>query len=206
MSEEKVISVETISAAIEEAAKEYGAALETWYPQHGDNAPAERNLTLHFAFALKRSVPGTRVYAESSLVQTSSEHESEKSSERIDLVAYEQVSKSLVVVEAKRFLEKSPGGLVHDVKRIARFVPRNNNHEIEVQQRFGVLLTQTTEPANASWWKAVARADTGGVWSGLAKHLASVQTQGGICESECVHTWDSGERHVLWCVWPCPLT
>lgn len=201
MSGAKVISVETISEAIESAAKEYGAALKTWYPQHGNNAPAERNLTLHLAIALKSATPGIRLYAEP--------NNGETNSERIDLVAYEPSTKTLIVVEAKRFIEKSPRGLVDDVERIADFVLENDNNEngaLRVRKKFGVLLTQTIEPKSLEWWNSRERNERGPAWRELRAHLAMYQDGVGAA---LVHAFKRAkqerQRHVLWSVWECPL-
>ncbi len=193
------VSVDFLSEALASAADDYGNALRTWYPQHGDNAPAERNLTLWLALALRARLPTFRLYAESSLGKSSRE--------RVDLVGYEPEQRALVVIEAKRFLEKSAGGLLEDVDRIQRFAPTNDNREVEVARKFGVLVTQTIAAENAEWWtSAPARKQDGLTWSALADHLTTAAGGGGRRESRCVYEWPQKEpthrRWVLWSIWP----
>lgn len=197
------VSVELISGALASAADDYGNALRTWYPQHGDNAPAERNLTLCLALALRARLPAFRLYAESSLGMSSRE--------RIDLVGYEPEQRALVVIEAKRFLEKSAGGLLEDVDRIQRFVPTNDNAQVEVSRKFGVVVTQTIAAENAEWWtSAPPRERDGLTWSALADHLTTAVEVGGRRESRCVYEWPREEvthrRWVLWSIWPVAST
>lgn len=191
-------SVNSLSEAVARAAEAYGNALNTWYPQHGNNAPAERNLTLQLAFALKEIVPTAQFYAESSLGPSAKR--------RVDLVAYDPGARALVVVEAKRFLEKSPGEILDDVQRIGEFKPENDNRDIPFDAKFGVILTQTVEDKNADWWcGAGQRTSDGPAWAALESHLVNVAATGGVRDAKRVYSWKDGgvtrHRHVLSCIW-----
>jgi len=193
------LSESDLSKVAEKAATAYEEALGVWYPQHGANAPSERNLTLHFALALQQIAPSVSVYAEASLGVSNDKKE------RIDLVGIEPNSRTLVVVEAKRILEKSPGGLLKDVDRIHRFDTKNDNSEVKHAQKFGVLLTQTICPSHAVWW-AGGNAGTppgrGQPWPNLGQFLLATRRG-----EQLVASWYAAgkryERHFLWCIWPC---
>jgi hypothetical protein len=51
------MNVPTLTQAVEEAAV-YGVALTTWYPQHGNNAPAERNWSVPTGLERAAAAPG----------------------------------------------------------------------------------------------------------------------------------------------------
>lgn len=195
------IAIDSIARAIENAALEYGKALGTWYPQHGANAPAERNLSLYVALALSAALEGFRFYAEPSL--------GAHSDMRVDLVAYHpgpRSSGSLIVVEAKRILEKSLGGLCDDLDRIGSFRPANSNSKLRFRQKFGVLLTQTIHAKSAEWWVSGSPVKRDS-WETLQRKLENLcgADHLGCRGSRVVHSWrDRGkrfDRFVLWAVW-----
>jgi hypothetical protein len=192
------MEITQISKSFHDAAAQYGNALKLWYPQHGQNAPAERNLTMQLAVALPQSIVGVHVYAEASLGASADR--------RVDLVAYEPATKHILVVEAKRFIEKSPGGLLDDIERIRGFEPSNSNHGVPVAVKFGAIITQTIDDGMADQWKSGDFGQNAGpAWAALAAHLATLLASNGVLEAAEVHQWEdnSGQhrRHVLWAIW-----
>lgn len=193
------MNASSIKKALQAAGKRQQEALKVWYPQKGPNAPAERNWTLHLALAL--SGEGVQLYAEPTFKA--------ESKTRLDLVAYSPKSKTLLVVEAKRFVDKGAGGLLADVERTRRFEFSTYEEEaMPTRGRWGCLLTSTTKESHAEWWRAPegrpARcSDANGAWAKLATHLRRCSGRSGGRDSvQIVHEASGRPRWLLWAFWP----
>lgn len=194
-----MLEVATIEKTIEQAADFQRRALTLWYPQHGNNAPAERNYTVHLALALAMSFPEMALFAESSIGTSSAE--------RIDLVGFEPSVRELIVVEAKRFLDTETAyGVLNDVDRIRSFVPSNSNGSIgNVEAKWGVVLVSTIDPHLPTWWRtaedqAPARVRRPEQWLKLAAHLRSCRLSGAVGATE-IASYPDFSRHLLWAFW-----
>jgi hypothetical protein len=136
----------TIGAFIETAAHSLARSVRRYWPVNGRNELGERNQTLHLATVLMRH--DWHCWLEA--------HWDGGTDRRIDLLAWEERSRTLVTVEAKRLgTAEGVAALAADVARIASFCPIAHEEEtylLSPNQCFGVLLATTWVPKIARWW------------------------------------------------------
>lgn len=173
---------------IGDAAARQQKALQIWYPQMGNNAPAERNITLYLAIALADA--GASVYSEANI----------DSARRVDLVAYIPESKTLLVVEAKRSLNGGSARLLRDRPRVAGF-----SFSPRVRRRWGVLVTTTTIRARASAWETAPERRSGSREERdveLSNFLRDCTSNGGGIGIAPIGGGTTRDRWLLWAFWP----
>ncbi len=138
-----------VEGMVRSAASTLEESLHFYWPTHGPNELAERNLSLHIAGALQRN--GFLVFGEGN-----SENDS---STRFDVIALKPTSEAAVIVECKRLLnEASAAAMAADAGRISRFQFHSGTDlthpELRVSRSFGVLLATTWSEKYAEWFLA----------------------------------------------------
>lgn len=179
------------------------------------NELAERNQTLHLASAFLRR--GWRCWAEV--------HWSKGASRRLDLLAWDEESSTLVLVEAKK--ANSPEqitAIAADVGRIASFGPiawTDDIDQLKPAQRFGIVLATTWKPEIARWWNGWEGEDP---WPAGTRAWDAVRLGGkkdpnsGVVKTANKGLWravalgttsatgETGHHHLLYAIWPIPET
>ncbi len=188
---------ETASDAMRQAANRFGNALNVWYPQGEKNAPSERNLTLHLAHYLAEATQDMHLWQEAHFKCADNKNR------RIDLIAY-QPSKSILLVEAKRFLEKHPQQMVDDIARMKRFHEdcREQNRVIAADRKLHMLVTQSIEESSKEWWmgeQQSLRRKWSDSFSTLGEKLRAIREIEGSVFG--FHVDKDNYRFTLWCVW-----
>jgi hypothetical protein len=136
----------TIGVLIETAAHSLARNVKRYWPVNGRNELGERNQTLHFASVLLRH--DWHCWQEA--------HWNGSAERRIDLLAWEERSRTLVAVEAKRLgTAEDLAKLAADIPRVTSFFPiahEEAQYVLAPAQCFGVLLATTWVRKIAAWW------------------------------------------------------
>lgn len=141
-------------------------------------------------------------------------HWDKQTDRRIDLVAWDERSKTLVIAEAKRLgTVEGVAAIAHDVERITSFRPIAHEYEVDTLQParvFGVILATTWMPDIARWWESKPTDEDPWVsgtkaWPDEREHPAIEAANGGVWRAFSLGTESSkGEtdrHHLLCAVW-----
>lgn len=197
------MKLRAVTDIVEEAGASLARSVRRYWPVNGRNELGERNQTMHLASAFLRRE--WHCWSEA--------HWDGATDRRLDLLAWNEPTRTLCVVEAKRLY--SPEGvtaIAADVHRIASFCPiaHADVDGLAPDHCFGLITATTWTRKIAEWWQSDGTASDPWpsgteAWPDERNRAIKAANAGAWRAMNLGTESDRGEvdrHHLLYVVWP----